>query len=104
MVRQRRVNGATKREKEGKKTISGGRNKDTHLQYHKGYKIQRDSILKIGTKTSKRKTIGNCQISGRKSHRGCFEMELSQVSVLNTPGADAAHLQTRYEISRCGEG
>ena len=53
-------------ENKGKKTISGRRNEDTHLQYHGGYKIQRDSIPKIGTKTSKRKTVGKCQISGRK--------------------------------------
>ena len=59
-------------ENEGKKTISGRRNKDTHLQYPGGYKIQRDSIPKIGTKTSRRKTIGKHQISGRKSHRWCF--------------------------------
>ena len=57
------------RRKEGRKTISGRRNKYTHLQYHGGYKIQRDSIQKIGRKTSKRKTSGKCQISGRKSHR-----------------------------------
>ena len=56
-------------ENEGKKTISGWRNEDTHLQYHRGYKIQRDSIPKIGTKTNKRKASGKRQISGRKSHR-----------------------------------
>ena len=55
----------------GKKMISDRRNKDTHLQYHRGYKIQRDSIPKIGTKASKRKRIGKHQLSGRKSHRWC---------------------------------
>ena len=74
-------------ENEGKKTISGLRNKDTRLPYHRGYKIQRDS-------TPKR--VGKCQISGRKSYRLCFareswrfiwkETELSQVSVINTKG------------------
>ena len=62
-------------ENKGKKTISARRNKDTQLQYHGEYKIQRDSIPKIGMKTSKRKMIGKCQISGRKSHRWCFTME-----------------------------
>ena len=62
-------------ENEGRKMISGRRNEDTHLQYHRGYKIQKDSILKMGMKTSKRKRSGKCQISGRKSHRRCFAME-----------------------------
>ena len=60
------------RENEGKKTISGRRNKDTHLQYHGGYKIQRDYIPKIGTKTTKRKTIGKHRISGIKISQMVF--------------------------------
>ena len=66
--------GRRKQRKE-KKTISGRRNEDTRPQYHGGYKIQRDSILKIGTKISKRKTIGKCLISGRKFQRWCFITE-----------------------------
>ena len=62
-------------ENQGKKMISSQRNKETCLQYHRGYKIQRDFISKIGMKISKRKTIGKCQVSGRKSHRGCFATE-----------------------------
>ena len=39
------------------------------------YKIQRDSILKIGIKFSKKKTSGKHQISGREFHRWCFVTE-----------------------------
>ena len=95
------------------KTISGQRNGDIRPQYPREYKIQRDSILKIGMKFSKKKTSGKRQISGRESHRWCFvtefrefilwETKLSQVSVLNTKEADVAHLRSRSEISRCGE-
>ena len=58
------------RENKGKKMISGQRNKDTHPKYYGGYKIQRDSIHKIGTKISKRKKIGKRQIS----HNGVLEI------------------------------
>ena len=33
------------------------------------YKIQRDSILKIGMKFSRKELNGKCQISGRESYR-----------------------------------
>ena len=46
------------RENEGRKTISGQRNKNILLLCLRGYKIQRDSIRKIGTKTNKRKMSG----------------------------------------------
>ena len=59
----------------GRKTISGWRNGDIHPQYPGDYKIQRDSILKIGIKFSKKKTSGKHQISGRESHRWCFVTE-----------------------------
>ena len=40
-----------------------------------GYKIQRDYIPKVGTKTNKRKMSGKHQTSFRRSHRWCFAME-----------------------------
>ena len=46
------------------KTISGQRNGDIRPQYPREYKIQRDSILKIGMKFSKKKLSGKRQISG----------------------------------------
>ena len=62
-------------ENRGRKTISGRRNRDICPQYPREYKIQRDSILKIGTKFSKKKTSGKRQISVRESHRWCFVTE-----------------------------
>ena len=62
-------------ENDGRKTISSWRNKDIHTQFPEEYKIQRDSIPKIGTKYSKKKTSGKRQISGRESHRWCFVKE-----------------------------
>ena len=62
-------------ENDGRKTISSWRNEDTRPQYHRGYKIQRDSIPKIGTKTNKRKMSGKHQTSFRRSHRWCFATE-----------------------------
>ena len=40
-----------------------------------GYKIQRDYIPKIGTKTNKRKMSGKHQTSFRRSLRWCFATE-----------------------------
>ena len=44
-------------------------------QYPREYKIQRDSILKIGMKFSRKRISGKRQISGKKSHRWCFVTE-----------------------------
>ena len=58
-----------------RKTISGRRNGNIRPQYPEEYKIQKDSILKIGMKFNKKKTSGKRQISGRESHRWCFVTE-----------------------------
>ena len=58
-----------------RKTISGQRNGDFCPQYPGEYTFQRDPILKIGIKFSKKKTSGKLQISGSESHRWCFIME-----------------------------
>ena len=55
--------------------IAGQRNKNILPQYLGGYKIQRDSIPKIGTKTNKRKMSGKHQTSFRRYHRWCFATE-----------------------------
>ena len=55
---------------------SGLRNVDIPPQYLKEYKLQRDSILKIGMTFSRKKTNGKCQISGRESYRWCFVVEV----------------------------
>ena len=49
-----------------RKTISSQRNGDICPPYPSAYKIQRDSILKIGMKFSKKKTNGKRQISDRE--------------------------------------
>ena len=56
-------------ENEGGKTISGQRNEYILPQYLGGYKIQRDSIPKIVTKTNKRTMSGKHETSFRRSHR-----------------------------------
>ena len=86
-------------ENKGKKMISGRRNEDTHLQYHGGYKIQRDSIPKIGTKTSKRKTIGKCQISGRKVAENLTD-GVSQLSPGDSSGRRQSYLKSPCSIPR----
>ena len=94
-------------ENSGRKRTSGLRNMDILPQYLGKYKIQRDSILIIGMRFSRKKTNGKCQISGKESHGWCFvtwevwEAELSEVFTLNTKGADVAYLRSRYEKPRC---
>ena len=74
--------GSTKRRRD---EISGGWGKgwkeddiqpDKHVYIHpkylREYKIQRNSILKIGMKFSRKKTSGKRQISGSESHRWCL--------------------------------
>ena len=61
-------------------------------------------------KFSRKKTSGKRQISDRESHRWCFVaeygrlilwvIELSQVSILHTKGANVAYLGRRYKKSR----
>ena len=63
-------------ENDRRKMTSGLRNVDLCPHYLKEYKIQRDSILKIGMKFSRKKTNGKRQISGRESHRWYFVMEV----------------------------
>ena len=60
----------------GRKITSGLRNVEIRPQYLGEYKIQRDSILKIGMKFSRKKTNGKRQISGRESYRWCFLAEV----------------------------
>ena len=62
-------------EKGGRKRTSGRRNGNIPPQYPREYKIQRDSILKIGMKFGKKKTSDKRQISCRESHRWCFVTE-----------------------------
>ena len=64
------------KENSRRKTTSGQRNSDICPQYLGDYKIQRDSILKIGMKFSRKKTSVKRQISGRESHRLCLVMEV----------------------------
>ena len=64
------------RENGGRKMTSCLRNVDIRPQYLGEYKIQRDSILKIEMKFSRKKTNGMHQISGRESHRWCFVTEV----------------------------
>ena len=59
-----------------RKMTSGLRNVDTQPQFLVGYKIQRDSTLKIGMKFSRKKMNGKGQISDRESYRWCFEVEV----------------------------
>ena len=59
-----------------RKMTSCLRNVDIRPQYLGEYKIQRDSILKIGMKFSRKKTNGKDQISGREYHRWCFMTEV----------------------------
>ena len=62
-------------ENKGRKTISGQRNQNILLLCLGGYKILKDSIPKIGTKTNKRKMSGKHQTSFRRSHRWSFATE-----------------------------
>ena len=72
-----KAKGSTKRKRNsGRKMISDLRNMYIHPKYLEGHKIQRGSILNIGLKFSRKKTNGNCQISGRESYRWCFVAEI----------------------------
>ena len=59
-----------------RKMISYLRNVEIRPQCLGEYKIQMDSILKIGIKFSRKKTNGKGQISGRESYRWCFVAEV----------------------------
>ena len=61
------------KENSRRKMTSGLRNVDIGPQYLGEYKIQRDSILKIGIKFSRKKTNGKRQ---RISCRWCFVREV----------------------------
>ena len=81
-------------------------------QYPREYKIQRDSVPKIGTKFGKKKTKAPDtwqRISQMVFCNGVLEIHSvgdGAISSLCTQhlGAYVVHLWSRYETSRCGEG
>ena len=52
--------------------ISALRHVHIRPQCHREYRIQRDSILKIGMKLYRKKMNGRRQINGKGLHRWCF--------------------------------
>ena len=63
------------RENGGRKTTSVLRNKNILLLYLGGYKILRDSILRTGMKTNKKRMNGRHQTNSKRSLRWCFATE-----------------------------
>ena len=59
----------------GRKMTSVQKNENILLLYLEGCKILRDSILRIGMKTNKKRMNGRYQTNSRRSHRWCFATE-----------------------------